>query len=436
MLENAKLYDRDFDATATRSWAPTTVVDGITYAAGLFWQPLQNKDDPYTEIDETAENILEGADLFALKPGKVVQFGVCSSSDGYRKGMSSLAVSVASAFSDKSSFVAVFKVDNGWWYCCVRNDIILSDGDMLFLKEEDAKEQFMSMMTVPDWGYKIAPAEWGIEETKKMELSGVLANGIRAKLQKVKALRGVKLYAVVVVSAVVGFWILSSFVVDVLFAPKAKPVIVAPVKPKIIKPVVVEEKPIIKPWEMLKNPEDILQFCYRDVMGFVKIMPPGWKIGGINCAADGATVSWNRQVGRISWIDQALNESGMKFSARSVSTNGNTLIASTHYMPQVVKSPPAYNDVELKNIINDLFQSLDLQISLTDTQETVQIPAANPSDPPRTIVYKMIGFSFTVNQNPITWMEVLTKFSGLVINSIKYDTINGLWSYEGAIYVL
>lgn len=436
MLENAKLYDKDFDATAVRSWAATTVVDGITYAAGLFWQPLQNRDDPYTEIEETAENILEGADLFALKPGKVVQFGVCSSSDGYRKGMSSLAVSVATSFSDKSSFVAVFKVDNGWWYCCVRNDIILSDGDMLFLKEEDAKEQFMSMMTVPDWGYKIAPAEWGIEDTKNMELSGVLANGIRAKLQKVKALRGVKLYAVVIVSAVVGFWILSSFVVDVLFAPKQKPVIVAPVRPKIIKPVVVEEKPIIKPWETLKNAEDILQYCYRDVMGFVKIMPPGWKIGGINCSDSGATVSWSRQVGRISWVDQALNESGMKFAARSVSTDGNTLIASTAYMPQVVKSPPAYTGVELKNIINDLFQSLDLQISLSDKEETVEIPAANKSDPPKTIIYKMIGFMFTVSQNPTTWMEVLTKFSGLVINSIRYDTNTGLWTYEGAIYVL
>ncbi|MBR1605357.1 MAG: type 4b pilus protein PilO2 [Alphaproteobacteria bacterium] len=436
MLENAKLYDKDFDATANRSWAATTVIDGKTYVAGLFWQPLQNRDDPYTEIDETAESILEGADLFALKPGKVVQFGVCSSSDGYRKGMNSLAVSVATSFADKSSFVAVFKVDNGWWYCCVRNDIILSDGDMLFLKEEDAKEQFMSMMTVPDWGYRIAPAEWGIEDTKAMDLSAILENGIRAKLQKVKALRGIKLYAIVAVSAVIGFWVLSSFVVDVLFAPKKQPVIVAPVRPKIIKPVVVEEKPIIKPWETLKNPEEILLYCYRDAMNMVKIMPPGWKIGGINCSDSGATVSWNRQVGRISWVDQALNESGMKFAARSISTDGGTLIASTSYSPQTIKSPPAYTDIELKNIINDLFQSLDLSISLSDQQETVQVPAANPNDPPKTIIYKQVGFSFTVNQNPMTWMDVLTKFSGLVINSIKYDTDSGSWSYEGVIYVL
>lgn len=436
MLENAKLYDKDFDATATRSWAATTVVNGITYAAGLFWQPLQNKDDPYTEIDETAESILEGADLFALKPGKTVQFGVCSSSDGYRKGMSSLAAAVSTAFSDKSSFVAVFKVDNGWWYCCVRNDIILSDGDMLFLKEEDAKEQFMSMMTVPDWGRKIAPAEWGIEETQIVDLASLVSNGIRSKLQKIKALRGVKLYALIIVSVVVGFWVLSSFVVDVLFAPKKQPMIVAPVRPKVIKPVVIEEKPIIMPWENVKNPEEVLQYCYRDTMNMVKIMPPGWKIGGVNCTDSGTTVSWSRQVGRISWVDQALNESGINFAARSLSTDGNTLIASTSYNPHVMKSPPAYSDIELKNIINDLFQSLDLHITLTDRQEVMQVPSANPNNPPRTVVYKMVGFSFTVNQNPMTWLDVLTKFSGLVINNIKYDTNNGSWSYEGAIYAL
>lgn len=115
MLENAKLYDKDLESDATRSWGATTVVDGIRYATSLFWQPLQNKDDPYTEIEESAESVLEGADLFAFKPGKAVQYGVCASTDGYKKGLPSLAVSLSTALGDKSSFVAVFRVDNGWW---------------------------------------------------------------------------------------------------------------------------------------------------------------------------------------------------------------------------------------------------------------------------------------------------------------------------------
>ena len=434
MLEDAKLYDKDLDSNAKRSWAATTVIDGVTYATGLFWQPLQNKDEPYAEIEESAESILEGADLFAFKQGKAVQFGVCSSNDGYKKGCLSLAASVATSLSDKSSFVGVFKVDNGWWYCCIRNDIILSDGDMLFLKEEDAKTQFMSMLTVPDWERKIAPAEWEIEDAQTMNLSAVVANGMRSKLQKIKAIRGPKLYALMIVSAIVGFWLLSTLITDVLFAPKKKPMIVAPVKPKMaeVKP----DEPIVMPWETIKNPDHIMINCYHDVMRLVKIMPPGWDIGGLSCNESGTTVSWSRKIGRISWIDQALNESGVKFSARSVSADGNTLIASTSYTAEIIKSPPTYNSIDLKNIINDLYQSLDIKISLSDANYTLTPPPGGNGQPRPPVPYRMLNFSFSSGQNPLVWRELLTKFSGLTIKTIQYNSLGAIWQYEGAIYVL
>ena len=434
MLENAKLYDKDFDASAKKSWAPTTVINGTTYATGLFWQPLQNKDEPYAEIEETAENVLESADLFAFKPGKIVQFGVCVSGDGYKKGLPSLAAAVATSTGDKSSFVGVFKVDNGWWYCCIRNDIILSDGDVLFLKEEDAKEQFMSMLTVPDWGRKVAPASWKIEETQELSLAGIVSGGVRSKLQKVKALRGPKLYALILVSALIGFWLLSSFVTDILFAPKKKPMIVAPVRPKLadIKP----DEPIVMPWETIKNPELIMLNCYHDVMRMIKIMPPGWSIGGLSCNESGTTVSWSRKVGRIAWIDKSLNESGVEFAARSVSAGGDTLVANTVYEVDTIKSPPTYSIVDLKNTINDLFQSLDLKISLSDKTMTLTPPPSNSGQPRPPINYKMVQFTFSSEQNPLVWKDLLTKFSGLTITNIRYDSQSAIWHYEGAIYVL
>ena len=440
MLENANLYEKDLDSSSTRSWGTTTVIGGTTYATSLFWQPLQNKDDPYTEIEESAGSVLEGADLFTIKPGKAIQYGVCASTDGYRKGMFSLAVAIATMLSDRTSFVGVFKVDNGWWYCCVRNDIILSDGDMLFLKEEDAKEQFMSMMTVPDWGRKYAPAEWGIEDTKEGNLEEMVVNTVRAKLKKIKALRGFKLYAVIAVSAVVGFWVLSSFVLDVLLAPKKRPVMIAPVVPKMMKQEVAPPKPIVHPWDTIKNPTEIMQHCYSDIMDLVRIMPPGWNIGGLNCTDSSVTVSWSREIGRISWINQALNQSGIKFAARSISTDGNTLVANTVFEPSIIKSVPQYGDIELRNIINDLFQSLSLQISLSPNTITIEEPSEDPNVPPRTRVYNLLNFSFSSEQNPLTWIDLLTKFSGLTINNIRYDIGNGIltgtWYYEGAIYVL
>ena len=121
MLEEAKLLDDDYDERVEkRSWGTSIEVSGIHYATSLFWQPLQNKDDPFQEVEEASEGVLEGADLFCIKPGKAPQFGICVSHEGYKKGQNVAAVSLATALSDKASFVAVFKVDEGWWYTCIR----------------------------------------------------------------------------------------------------------------------------------------------------------------------------------------------------------------------------------------------------------------------------------------------------------------------------
>ena len=117
---------------------------------------------------------------------------------------------------------------------------------MLFLNEEDAKIQFLSMLAVPDCGRKIAPPEWEIEETEYPELGKLLQRGAKGKLQKIKALRGTKLIAVIAVSGIIGFWLLSSIISSLFFSPPKRPII-APVQPKIVKPV--EEPPEIKPWK-------------------------------------------------------------------------------------------------------------------------------------------------------------------------------------------
>ena len=82
MLEDANLVEnKDLNAQAEeRNWGSTFTAGGSTYAASLFWQPLRNSDDPYTEITDASENILEGADLFALRRGKIPQYGLCISS--------------------------------------------------------------------------------------------------------------------------------------------------------------------------------------------------------------------------------------------------------------------------------------------------------------------------------------------------------------------
>ena len=264
MLEDAKLLDEDYEEGNSKTWASSITVDGITYATNLFWQPLQNTEDPISDVSDASEGILEGADLFCIKQGKAPQFGICVSKQGYKNGELAGAVTVSSALDGLSSFVAVFKVNTGWWYICVRNDIILSDGDMVFLNEDDAKSQFMSMLAVPDWEKKIAPEEWHIDGTEDVDLTSLMKKGSRVKLQKIKALRGTKLLMVVAVSAIVALWLLFTIIDSILLAPPKRPMI-QPIQPKAIVKKEVPLPPEDIPWEKLKDPVSILERCYNNI---------------------------------------------------------------------------------------------------------------------------------------------------------------------------
>ena len=137
--------------------------------------------------------------------------------------------------------------------------------------------------------------------------------------------------------------------------------------------------------------------------------------------------SWRREVGRISWIDKALETSGVTFSSRSISPSGTNVIVSVPIRDiKKLNSPPERNAVDLVNTLNDLFQAIQMPISMSN--ETWTSPQKN--------IYKSVKFSFSSNHDPRQWLDLLMKFSGLKITTIKYDTNSSNWYYEGAIYVL
>ena len=163
----------------------TIEVDGKTYAVGLFWQPVQDDKDFIKEIKATVQGVVTNANLYCLKKGAATQYGLGSTSNGHKPGMPSGAAGIANALRDKSSALCVFRVKEGWWFITIRNNLILTEEDTVYTDETDAKEAFDSMLSIPDWGYKIAPSEWGIEETTEMSVSDLLARGQTVELKKI-----------------------------------------------------------------------------------------------------------------------------------------------------------------------------------------------------------------------------------------------------------
>lgn len=430
MLDESQLDDGLGENGGTRTWGTSITVGGTTYATSLFWQPLQNPADPMQEIEETSAAVLEGSDLFCIKSGRAPQFGICVSQEGYKSGQYVAACSLVTAIDNLSSFIAVFHTNEGWWYTCVRNDIILSDGDMLFLSEEEAKNQFMSMMAVPDWGMKVAPAEWGIDDTQDLNLAEILSRGARAKLQKIKGLRGTKLLLIVVLALVVGGWLISSLIDKLLFTPVKKPVVV-PIRPKAMVEETIEAKPMPKPWETINNPTDFVNNCYDGIKKIVSVTPPGWKIGTVTCNGTAVATSWVREFGFMSIAEEAMSKAGV--SSYAFDSGGNSLSASIT-LPEIgkVESSPTYSMLSLRNTLNNEFQMMNLPIAITEASKQVQ--SNQPNIPPAT--FNLMKFSFNSPYNPLTWLTYWSKYSGMEINLITYSPEGDTWFYEGAIYVL
>ena len=451
MLEDENLLNNDFEYSNNHAVGTSILLDGANYATNLFWQPIQNANDFMPEIEEASADIIEGADLFAVKSGKSPQFGICVSHEGYKVGTNVAAIALMSTLSNYSSIVGVFKVDNGWWYVCSRNDVILSDGDMLYLDEEEAKNQLLSMLTVPDWDRKFAPAEWDIEETEEGNISEFLSQGKKIKLQKIKALRGTKLILIIIAAAICGWWLLSTLL-DVFMAPTQRRV-VQPIRPK---PVTLAAPTIPIPWHQLNSLEDFMNNCNQGVRDMLTLMPPGWQSNKvILCTGETVATSWKQSLGLISWAEDAMRRSQFKNLHYDFDETGKALTA-TMTLPKIkkVSSAPLKNLKDLRHELNKTFQELGVKLDLK--KKTITLRANTPNNAPQIKKSPMgkggaigkgkaapnfrnmdiLTFTFNSEYTPLAWLTFLTKFSGLEINSIKYNTDKKTWDYGGTFYAL
>lgn len=420
------------------SWGPTIVVNNVTYAVSLFWQPLQDTSDPYPEVKETVENVMEGADLFCLRSGTSPQYGIGNSAEGHKSGMPSAAAAVAEKFQDKSSSVAVFEVDEGWWFIAVRNDLILSEEDILYLNEEDAKKAFFAMMAVPDWGRKIAPASWEIEGTEEVDLWDILKSPGSSKLMRINKTSSKTKMIVLGAGLLVLFvgWKLISGLFD---TPK-KPVI----RPLAPLPVIEEEEPlpeqpkVVHPWEKLIVTEDFLNRCQAAVMQMKTIIVPGWKMGDVSCSPTGLSTTWTMEWGNLGWLKRAFQEYNIHGLDFLIDDSGKNAIVSLALGDIAVHSEtPKMRVYEMREELTNIFQSINQSIALKEERTVHKME--NSPDGLKTVetvikTYPKLKFSFSSELPMEDWLVLFKKFPALEIVNLKFNPNSNTWTYEGQIY--
>ena len=171
------------------------------------------------------------------------------------------------------------------------------------------------------------------------------------------------------------------------------------------------------------DPVWFLDICRENILAVTSIPTPGWTNEGVTCSTTGIVTSWRRNFGRFSWIEMALSYSGLNFSSKQIDKDSRSVMVTIPFNDaKKIKSAPKHTSAELRNIINDLFQAINLSIKLDDG--TVSSEGKS---------YKILKYSINSMYEPNIWKEMLTKFSGLRVNNIRYNS--GVWNYEGTIYV-
>ncbi|OPZ88372.1 MAG: Pilin accessory protein (PilO) [Firmicutes bacterium ADurb.Bin419] len=438
--EDIEINEPPLDDDDSPEWGPTMTVGNNIYNVSLFWQPLQDTENPMVEIKETAESVLEGADLYCTRTGNASQYGLGLSEKGHKPNLPVAATSLADAFSDRSSTVAVFKVPEGWWFIAIRNDLILSEEDVLYLKEEDAKNAFFSMMAVPDWGIKIAPKEWGIDGTQDIDITDVFKNTRHVKLQKLGSSKGNLFTIGVIVTAVVViallFQLFSMFSSDKPTQVNVKarpPLVTAPILAPTKQEQVVEEPP---PWESIPDPIQYMKNCSSGIAKTLGIQVPGWSFENAVCSPSGVSSSWKATIGKVAWINQtfvAQKDTSLKEFSMTPSEDGSSASIFVPSRTRTISSVPVFSIRDLKNELVDIFQGFNMQVLLTIGTEGVIVDENNP-DAPAKPKYIFMNFKFNSPYDPDIWTHVISRFSGLVINKINYNTKTKIWEYEGRIY--
>ncbi|MBD5405343.1 type 4b pilus protein PilO2 [bacterium] len=414
----------------------TVDIAGKTYAVGLFWQPVQNEKDYLKEIKVAVQTVVVGANLYCLKKGTAAQYGLGFTSSGQKAGMPAGASGIANALRDKSSAVCVFKVNEGWWFVTIRNNLILAEEDTVYVDEESAKEAFNSMLSIPDWGYKIAPSEWGIEDTKEISAIELLSKAQTVDLKSLKE-GGLKNIIILLLLAGAGWYYYHMKQVEkeeMERIERERRMAAAKKKLEAAKP---PPPPPPAPYESLADTTDMAKKCTILIVNSTATVP-GWDLKDSVCIEKNMKSTWKRGYGTAGWIFEAQRYGNIpKDMVLSADNSAYNNVSGVITIPVIkhTNQTPTLTKEEIQQKLNDIFQSLKLStFKLNNGKTTVK----DPHNPSYIKDYHYTTFSFTdaAYRLPLDWVKLLNEINSVEFTSIKWDNNNRRWTYEGRVYEL
>ena len=406
------------------------------YAVGLFWQPMGNEHSVRNYARTLARGINQRHNLYTEYK---MMIGLGARKNGQRVGMHVAATDVLEAFSEYTSFLAVFQTNKGFYLIAARNGIILED--KLFDSADEARTEYAKMSEIPDWGAFFAPAEWGMPRAAESRIEDVLNGRSRATLHLISHFRAFLWSLLLIVAFCAGLGAIFYDSISQAIKPRPKvtelnPELVAEYKRQI------EEKnkeldaqfeiektlppePIVMPYENLPEPAARAQLCYQAI-AFLMQPITGWNQIYAECNDTHAVVEFKRSFGTLGEFYTYAPE--IIPNAYIEEINEDTLRARAK-LP-VLDTFSSQDERDAETIVRDItsdFQSIDTNVDTMVIVDTL----TNGVDTATTNVVEVGAESKLM---PMEFMQIFDNFGGVYMMKCTWDVVSRSWNYEVIIY--
>ena len=411
----------------------TITVNRKKYAVGLFWQPLNPGVVARKFAHSLAHAVNKKLNLYVEYRAMV---GLGTRSQGQRSGMPVAAAEVVDSFSEYSSFLAVFRLDSGFYLVAVRNGIILQD--KVFDVERVARAEYVKLSEIPDWSAFIAPASWGMPRAVERNIADIVRSRPNVVLRSISRFR------------TIGFSVFLAVVfIAVLIAMFGKPFMQP--RPKVATldaekaaeyHRMIEEKnreldaqfniekptppaPIVMPYENLPNVAARAELCFKGI-GYVMQPIVGWVQMNAACGDNYVTAELRRTFGTLGDFYQIAAD---LLPGAYVQERGEDVVIVRATLPQL----PLYasrDERDADTIVRDVitaFQTVDINGSI-DVVVDVQTNGVESQS------VDVVEIAATSKLAPGQFMQIFEDFGGVYMSRAEWVATSRNWNYEVIIY--
>ncbi len=290
----------------------TFTIEGQTFVAGLFWQPLAagNNAERSKEVKSLAKEL--NFDLYIVRGTSAYCVGYGSGAKGIKAGTLSAAAVISKSIEEEHSvrdFIFTSQLPDGnWIYLSQRDGIILPDGDEIYASEDAARAKLLQDSSLGDWPFIVAPAMWGIANSQEGDFVSLIPRKANGKIKVHKWWRLLPISSGAAVSANAGKILMACIIAAVAFGGfkfykdwKQQKMMEEAARAAALQ-IDAQGKiqPPEHPWKNQPLASEMLSACLS-ALAQVRLFPGNWDLTAVNCSNNALTVAWQPRKG--GWIE-------------------------------------------------------------------------------------------------------------------------------------